>query len=249
MPFLHLHPLDVCTWWCHVWLQALRELDAAARGPDASEETRLFLQGALLRRLQDEDQGVVATVLGLPSLLHLPAAALYEALTGSLAASTEVIHQHAREADKSAARAAARQVRPPLPSSAHYGLQHIPSSLCGWHNHMSIAQLCRPDISGAGPHTVGTHTPTTHCVGMLVQALQVLAGDFVAGHSSYRERVAGVLLDHLLSLPAARKLATTAAKLAKRLDHPLLNGNARRLSMHTPTCLARGGGHRNGHVI
>lgn len=56
------------------------------------------------------------------------------------------------------------------------------------------------------------------------QALRVLAGEFVAQHPSYTERVARALLAYLLVLPAAGKCAITALEMAKELDHPLLQG-------------------------
>ena len=74
-------------------MQALKGLDAAHRAggaadadadPAARKEQVAFLQGAVMRRLADEDASVVDAVLSLPSLHQLPGSLLYSGLSAVL---------------------------------------------------------------------------------------------------------------------------------------------------------------------
>ena len=72
-------------------LQALKGLDAAHQpggnaeaDPAARKEQAAFLQGAVMRRLADEDASVVDTVLSLPFLHQLPESLLYSGLAAVL---------------------------------------------------------------------------------------------------------------------------------------------------------------------
>lgn len=75
-------------------MQALKELDAAYlaggdedpgdAGSAATQEQAAFVQGALLRRMQDEDASVVDVVLSLPSLHQVPGSLLYSGLAAVL---------------------------------------------------------------------------------------------------------------------------------------------------------------------
>ena len=57
-----------------------------------------------------------------------------------------------------------------------------------------------------------------------VQALRVFADHFLAAHPSFASQVAKALLPHLLMLPTTGRVAVTALKVAKKVDHPLLRG-------------------------
>ena len=75
-------------------MQALRALDAAYQAGDdggaegaesaARQGQAAFVQGALIRRLQDEDASVVNVVLSLPSLRQVPGPLLYSGLAAVL---------------------------------------------------------------------------------------------------------------------------------------------------------------------
>ena len=72
-------------------MQALKGLDAAhqaGRAADADSAARTeqaaFLQGAVMRRLADEDVSVVDAVLCLPSLHQMPGPLLYSGLAAVL---------------------------------------------------------------------------------------------------------------------------------------------------------------------
>ena len=75
-------------------MQALKGLDAAHQAggaadaadtdPAARKEHAAFLQGAVMRRLADEDASVVDAVLSLPSLHQLPGSLLYSGLSAVL---------------------------------------------------------------------------------------------------------------------------------------------------------------------
>jgi hypothetical protein len=55
-----------------------------------------------------------------------------------------------------------------------------------------------------------------------MQALKVLAGPFLQRNEPYRARVSALLLDHVLLLPATRKLSLAALKaLKKQASSPL----------------------------
>ncbi|KAK9810295.1 hypothetical protein WJX72_008160 [[Myrmecia] bisecta] len=53
------------------------------------------------------------------------------------------------------------------------------------------------------------------------QAIKLLAGPFLAEHSSFSGKVAQQLLEHLMVLPHGRKVATAALRAAAKVDHPL----------------------------
>ena len=72
-------------------MQALKGLDAAHQAggnakadPAARKEQVVFMQGAVMRRLADEDASVVDAVLSLPFLHQLPETLLYSGLAAVL---------------------------------------------------------------------------------------------------------------------------------------------------------------------
>ena len=81
---------------------------------------------------------------------------------------------------------------------------------------------------------------------VVLQAVKVLAGDFLEQHPSYGERVGALMLGLLLHIglgAAGSKLPVAALKAIKRINHPLLEGewNAARLSpiyAHAQPCIA-----------
>ena len=81
---------------------------------------------------------------------------------------------------------------------------------------------------------------TTDALPPVLQALRVLAGEFLAQHPSYKERVVRALLAHLLLLPTSGKCAVTALKMAKKADHPLLQGAPDPARMQVPAGRAAG---------
>ena len=110
------------------WLQALKQLDAAHQAVAATHGTKpdtahsdksVFLQDVLLRRLADEEAGVVSTVLSLPSLLELPGSTLYSALAAVMDTYSQVVGDHSRKSEHKPWRTVARKVRSFL-ASVHY---------------------------------------------------------------------------------------------------------------------------------
>ena len=113
-------------WWIWFWashpllrlpcpllsaLQALERLDALAEGARGSDpEAAAFLQAALLRRLQDEEQSVVQAALGTRSLLAIPPTALLDALSSCLLRALCLARAGAgSKADRAAARGTAKK--------------------------------------------------------------------------------------------------------------------------------------------
>ena len=59
------------------------------------------------------------------------------------------------------------------------------------------------------------------------QVLKLLAGPFLRQHAIYQQRIIVLLLDHVIILPAQRKLSMAALKALKKQDVPELSGNSR----------------------
>ncbi len=59
------------------------------------------------------------------------------------------------------------------------------------------------------------------------QVLKLLAGPFLRQHANYQQRIIVLLLDHVIILPAQRKLSMAALKALKKQDVPELSGNSR----------------------
>lgn len=85
----------------------MRQLGGAEEGAGAAEEE--WVTGVLLRRLADDDAGVVFAVVESPLLLGVPAAALFDALAAAIRRATAALHDGAAE-DKSGFRGVARKV-------------------------------------------------------------------------------------------------------------------------------------------
>jgi len=69
-----------------------------------------WVTGVLLRRLADDDAGVVFAVLESRLLMEVPAAALFDALAATLQRATAALHDGAAAEDKSGFRGVARKV-------------------------------------------------------------------------------------------------------------------------------------------
>ena len=99
-------------------MQALKELDAvyqAGGGVNAAarREQSAFVQGAVLRRLADEDASVVDAVLALPSLHQLPGSLLYAGLAGVLDRFDRLTGLNSDKSRHKAWRAVAKKVTTP----------------------------------------------------------------------------------------------------------------------------------------
>lgn len=70
----------------------------------------------------------------------------------------------------------------------------------------------------------------------MVQAIGLLAGEFVSQHPTYSSRVALHLLDNVMVLPATRRVAAVAVPACQSFDHPLLKGKHSSLSVLQPRC-------------
>lgn len=62
---------------------------------------------------------------------------------------------------------------------------------------------------------------------LVLQVLKLLAGDFLRQHPVFQQRIIVLLLDHVIILPAQRKLSIAALKALKKQDVPELSGMCR----------------------
>lgn len=89
---------------------ALQKLDTLVTSGEADDEAAAFLRAALVRRLQDDDLGVVCTALGTRTLLHLAADPLVPSLGAVLGSMRRRSEGSKGKADRAAARNAAKKV-------------------------------------------------------------------------------------------------------------------------------------------